>query len=114
MSYEEYVDKVLFFEQLSASLGVPVMDEEDVYKRQPKYRVISGGKAAAPEVLADYKRRYRFGTGAESGIMEVFSVLPGVELIYDDFSMKEQPNPVEVEGNLVKINYWHQGRQEDV
>ena len=38
----------------------------------PKYRVISGGKAAAPEVLADYKRRYRFGTGAESGIMEVF------------------------------------------
>ena len=28
VSYEEYVDKVLFFEQLSASLGVPVMDEE--------------------------------------------------------------------------------------
>ena len=78
----------------------------------PKYRVISGGKAAAPEVLADYKRRYRFGTGAESGIMEVFSVLPGVELIYDDFSMKEQPNAVEVEGNLLKINYCHQGRQE--
>lgn len=28
VSYEEYVDKILFFEQLSASLGVPVMDEE--------------------------------------------------------------------------------------
>lgn len=28
VSYEEYVDKVLFFEQLSTSLGVPVMDEE--------------------------------------------------------------------------------------
>ena len=28
VTYEEYVDKVLFFEQLSASLGVPVMDEE--------------------------------------------------------------------------------------
>lgn len=78
----------------------------------PKYRVILDGKAAVPEILADYKRRYRFGTGAESGFMEVFSVLPGVELIYDDFSMKEQPNAVEVEGNLLKINYCHQGRQE--
>jgi Transcriptional regulator len=28
VSYEEYVDKVLFFEQLSTSLGVPIMDEE--------------------------------------------------------------------------------------
>lgn len=28
VSYEEYVDKVLFFEQLSTSLGVPVMDAE--------------------------------------------------------------------------------------
>jgi len=28
VSYEEYVDKVLFFEQLSTLLGVPVMDEE--------------------------------------------------------------------------------------
>lgn len=28
VSYEEYVDKVLFLEQLSTSLGVPVMDEE--------------------------------------------------------------------------------------
>lgn len=28
VSYEEYVNKVLFFEQLSTSLGVPVMDEE--------------------------------------------------------------------------------------
>ena len=28
VSYEEYVDKILFFEQLSTSLGVPVMDEE--------------------------------------------------------------------------------------
>lgn len=28
VSYEEFVDKVLFFEQLSTSLGVPVMDEE--------------------------------------------------------------------------------------
>ena len=28
VSYEEYVDKVLFFEQIGVSLGVPVMDEE--------------------------------------------------------------------------------------
>jgi len=28
VSYEEYVDKVLFFEQLSTLLGVPIMDEE--------------------------------------------------------------------------------------
>lgn len=28
VSYEEYVDKVLFFDQLSTSMGVPVMDEE--------------------------------------------------------------------------------------
>ena len=28
VSYEEFLDKVLFFEQLSTSLGVPVMDEE--------------------------------------------------------------------------------------
>lgn len=28
VSYEEYVDKILFFEQLSTSLGVPVMDKE--------------------------------------------------------------------------------------
>ena len=28
VSYEEYVDKILFFEQLSTLLGVPVMDEE--------------------------------------------------------------------------------------
>ncbi|MFT3984251.1 MAG: TetR/AcrR family transcriptional regulator [Lachnospiraceae bacterium] len=28
VSYEEYLNKVLFFEQLSTSLGVPVMDEE--------------------------------------------------------------------------------------
>ncbi len=28
VSYKEYVDKVLFFEQLSTSLGVPVMDAE--------------------------------------------------------------------------------------
>lgn len=28
VSYDEYVDKILFFEQLSTSLGVPVMDEE--------------------------------------------------------------------------------------
>lgn len=28
VSYEEFVDKVLFFEQLSTSLGVSVMDEE--------------------------------------------------------------------------------------
>ena len=28
VSYEEYVDKVLFFEKISTSLGVPVMDEE--------------------------------------------------------------------------------------
>lgn len=28
VSYEEYMDKVLFFEQLSTSLGVPIMDEE--------------------------------------------------------------------------------------
>lgn len=28
VSYEEFVDKVLFFEKLSTSLGVPVMDEE--------------------------------------------------------------------------------------
>jgi len=33
VSYEEYVDKVLFFEQLAVSLGVPIMDEElkDIY-----------------------------------------------------------------------------------
>ena len=28
VSYEEYVDKILFFEQLSTSLGVPVIEEE--------------------------------------------------------------------------------------
>ena len=28
VSYEEYVDKISFFEQFSASLGVPIMDEE--------------------------------------------------------------------------------------
>jgi len=28
VSYEEYVDKFLFFEQLSTLLGVPIMDEE--------------------------------------------------------------------------------------
>ena len=28
VSYEEYIDKISFFEQLSASLGVPIMDEE--------------------------------------------------------------------------------------
>ena len=28
VSYEEYVDKVLFFEQIGASFGVPIMDEE--------------------------------------------------------------------------------------
>ncbi|MDD3140295.1 MAG: TetR/AcrR family transcriptional regulator [Lachnospiraceae bacterium] len=28
VSYEEYIDKISFFEQLVASLGVPVMDEE--------------------------------------------------------------------------------------
>jgi len=28
VSYEEYVDKVLFFEQLGVSLGVPIMDKE--------------------------------------------------------------------------------------
>jgi AcrR family transcriptional regulator len=28
VSYEEFIDKVLFFEQLSTLLGVPIMDEE--------------------------------------------------------------------------------------
>ena len=28
VSYEEYIDKISFFEQLTTSLGVPVMDEE--------------------------------------------------------------------------------------
>ena len=33
VSYEEYEDKILFFEQLSISLGVPIMDDEmkDIY-----------------------------------------------------------------------------------
>ena len=28
VSYEEYIDKILYFEQLGALLGVPIMDEE--------------------------------------------------------------------------------------
>lgn len=39
VSYEEYVDKVLFFEQLSKSLGVPIMDEEmkEIYLTLGRY-----------------------------------------------------------------------------
>lgn len=39
VSYEEYVDKLLFFEQLSTSLGVPVMDEEikEIYMTIGRY-----------------------------------------------------------------------------
>lgn len=40
VSYEEYVDKILFFEQLSTSLGVPVMDEEmkEIYLAIGRYK----------------------------------------------------------------------------
>lgn len=80
--------------------------------RAPKYRIIIDGKAAAPEVLTDGSRQYRFGRGKQAGSIEVFSVLPGVELLYDNFSMKKERNTVEVEGNLLEINYCHEGRQE--
>lgn len=80
--------------------------------RAPKYRIIIDGKTAEPKSLTDGRRRYRFGRGSRSGSIEVFSVLPGVELMYDDFSMKSTRNTVEVEGNLLEINYCHEGRQE--
>lgn len=58
------------------------------------------------------RREYRFGTGRGSGCMEVFSVFPGIELVYKDFSMKESEADLRVDGEILETNYCHEGREE--
>ncbi len=68
----------------------------------PKYRVISGERLQRRRFWPITNEDIALAQARSLALWKSFSVLPGVELIYDDFSMKEQPNAVEVEGNLLK------------
>ncbi|WP_164516843.1 helix-turn-helix transcriptional regulator [Clostridium transplantifaecale] len=48
----------------------------------------------------------------ESSSVEVFEVLPGIKLVYSDFTAWERPSCPEEEGGILEIDYCHEGREE--
>ncbi|WP_294143544.1 helix-turn-helix transcriptional regulator [uncultured Clostridium sp.] len=48
----------------------------------------------------------------ESSSVEVFEVLPGIKLVYSDFSARERQSCPGEEGEILEIDYCHEGREE--
>ena len=52
------------------------------------------------------------GISENPGSMDVFTIFPGIELIYNDFSMVYCDSSLKTESELLEINYCYQGREE--
>lgn len=79
---------------------------------RPRYQVIYNGKAAEPTAFKEGYRQYCFGDSRSGGLMEVYDVFPGIELVYNDFMMVSCPVRLESQGNLLEVNYCYEGREE--
>lgn len=78
----------------------------------PRYQVIYNGKTAEPTAVEKGYRQYCFDGSQGRGLMEVYDVFPGIELIYNDFFMASCPVRLESHGNLLEVNYCYEGREE--
>ena len=77
-------------------------------EKRPHYFVKSQGKVLTPVQMPDGTREYR----VSGGNMRVFSVWPGIDLIYQNFSVKECECSLEVSGEFLGISYCHMGQEE--
>lgn len=79
---------------------------------KPRYQIYYNQKPLAPQVFSDLHVQYQFGNRENPGSMDVFTIFPGIELIYNDFSMVYCDSSLKTESELLEIDYCYQGRKE--
>lgn len=79
---------------------------------RPHYCVFDGKLPVSAQPCPDGHLRYDFGNMNCSGTMDVFTIFSGIELIYNDFTMSGCDCHLKPTGNLLEINYCHEGREE--
>lgn len=81
-------------------------------KEYLNYEVVGDGAKVRSSHEADGRRGFKFSAKDGEGSMEVFAVFPGIELVYNDFSMDKCVIGLQVTGELLEINYCYEGREE--
>lgn len=79
---------------------------------KPRYQIYYNQKPLSPQVFSDLHVQYQYGNRENPGSMDVFTIFPGIELIYNDFSMVYCDSSLKTESELLEINYCYQGREE--
>ena len=79
---------------------------------KPHYQIYYNQKPLSPQVFSDLHVQYQYGNRENPGSMDVFTIFPGIELIYNDFSMVYCDSSLKTESELLEINYCYQGREE--
>lgn len=76
------------------------------------YQVYHQSQPVSPVMCPDGSKNYYFNSRYGSGSMKVFQVFPGVELVYNDFSMERCDCCLKSDNDLIEINYCQEGREE--
>ena len=79
---------------------------------KPRYQIYYNGEPLPPQIFSDLHVQYRYGNHENPGSMDVYTIFPGIELIYNDFSMTCCDSRKKVEGELLEIHYCYKGREE--
>lgn len=83
-----------------------------IHMVKPHYRIKKDELNIKPQVLSEHHKIYHFQDENERNKLEIFSVFSGIELIYNKFSSNDCKYELEVTGNILEINYCHEGREE--
>ena len=74
--------------------------------------LLNGVPTVVPQDQDGYCTLYKIDCSDGLGLMTVYQVYPGVELIYNDFETAECSWGNELEGNILEINHCREGREE--